>query len=560
MKYTMIMKINKYILGLLAMVGLLGVQSCDDEKYDVEGNPNNLVYFIPSATNAVSTFNVDWTSRGAVGDDVIIKLPVKSTRQVENTTRTYAEVDNSLVNSYNAANATSYESFPSDAYTIVKSAATIEAGQNLSVDSIEISVPAESFIPLDKSSYLLPVRLTKVEGGNAKASVQYNTVYAVVNVSYPDEVKLDVSITNGSNMGTSILDISELPASYSFTVSTSGSVRQDELVTLGVDRSLVAYYNTQKNTNYTVLPENADVTIEGLEATMTWGEKQSSEIKVTLNSNRNLTMGTTYMLPITIKEVSGGLQLKENYSTVYLVLDYIDPNSKFTALDISNYECYSNYYFAESLQKELTRFTYEVKICANELSGMSRFFAFNGSKTMMFRFGEGGVANRLQCVTGSGQNMFTNTRFETSRWYLLTVTYDGSKFTLYVDGVKDSELNVNNYSTLFKGVEIGMSWAGYPSQQAFKGSICEARIWNRALAASEIVTGKCSVEPDSEGLLAYWKMNEGEGHIFYDYTNNGYNIDWSNTWRCLTESEPDPGTNLTDRHNYIGWSKDNICK
>lgn len=560
MKYTMIMKINKYILGLLAVVGLLGVQSCDDEKYDVKGNPNNLIYFISSATNSVSTFSVDWTSRGAVGDDVIVKLPVKSTRQVENTIMVYAEVDNSLVNSYNAINATSYESFPSGAYTVVKSAATIESGQNLSVDSIEISVPAENFIPLDKSTYLLPVRLTKVEGGNAKASVQYNTVYAVVNVSYPDEVKLDVSITNGSNMGTSILDIAELPASYTFTVSTNSSVRQDERVTLATDRSLVTYYNTQKNTNYTVLPENADITIEGLETTMTWGQKQSSEIKVTLNSNRNLAMGTTYMLPITIKEVSSGLQLKENYGTVYLVLDYIDPNSKFAALDISNYECYSNYYFAESLQTELTRFTYEIKMNASELSGISRFFAFNGSKTTMFRFGEGGTANRLQCVTGSGKNMFTNTLFETNRWYHLTVTYDGSKFMLYVDGIKENETSVNNYSTLFKGVEIGMSWAGYPSQQVFKGSICEARIWNRVLSADEITTGKCSVEPDAEGLLAYWKMNEGEGHIFYDYTNHGYNIDWSNTWRCLTEGELDPGTNLTDRHSYISWSKDNICK
>lgn len=556
----MIMKINKYILGLLAMIGLLGVQSCDDENYDVEGNPNNLIYFLPAATNSVSTFNVDWTSRGAVGDEVKIKLPVKSTKQAENTIMAYAEIDNSLVSSYNAANETSYEAFPSDAFTIVKSVATIEAGQSQSVDSVEISVPAESFIPLDKSAYLLPLRLTRVEGGGAKASVQYNTAYAIVNVSFPDEVKLDVSITNGSNLGISMLDISELPASYSFTVSASGNVRQDEQVVLEADRSLVEYYNTQRNTDYTVLPENADITIEGLEATMGWGERESSEIKVTVNSNRNLSMGTTYMLPITIKEVSSGLQLRENYGTVYLVLDYIDPNSKFTALNISNSELYSNYYFAESLQKDLTNFTYEIKINANELSGMSRFFAFNGSRTVMFRFGEGGIANRLQCVTGSGRNIFSNTRFETNRWYLLSVTYDGSKFSLYIDGVKDNEVNSSGYSTQFRGVEIGMSWAGYPSQQVFNGSICEARIWNRALGADEIVAGKCGVEPDSQDLLAYWKMNEGEGHTFYDYTNNGYNIDWSDTWRCLTESEPDPGTHLDDRHNYISWSRDNICR
>lgn len=557
------MKWNKYILMLLT--GMLCFQSCDNETYDVEGNPNNLIYFIPSTTGSaqgnISTFNVDWTSRGAVGDEVVVKLPVKSTRQAENMMMVYVEVDNSLVNSYNTSNGTSYEAFPSDVYTVVKSAATIEQGKTLSVDSIEVRVPAENFVALDKSVYLLPVRLTKVEG-NGKISVQHNTALAIVNITYPDEVKLDVSITNGTNMGTSVLDISALPASYAFTVSATGNVRQDETVTLEVDRSLVEYYNTSKNTNYVALPQNADVTVTGLESAISWGEKQASEIKVTLNSLNNLEMGTTYMLPITIKEVSSGLQLKENYTTMYLLLDYIAPNSKFVALDISNYECYSNYYFAESLQKELTNFTYEIKIHANQLSGMSRFFAFNGSNTVMFRFGEGGNdATRLQCVTGKG-NFFANTSFETGKWYLLSLTYDGSKFTFYVNGVKDCEYSVSNYSTLFKGVEIGMSWAGYPSQQNFNGSICETRIWNRTLTESELSAGICGVEPDSQGLQAYWKMNEGEGHIFYDYTGNGYNIDWSDTWRCLTESESDPGTHLTDRHNYIGWDKSdsNVCK
>ena len=34
------MKINTYILGLLAVTGLFSFQSCDDESYDVVGNPD----------------------------------------------------------------------------------------------------------------------------------------------------------------------------------------------------------------------------------------------------------------------------------------------------------------------------------------------------------------------------------------------------------------------------------------------------------------------------------------------------------------------------------------
>ena len=57
------MKINTYILGLLAVAGLFSFQSCDDESYDVVGNPDNLIYFPPkgqfnNTSAAVETFTV----------------------------------------------------------------------------------------------------------------------------------------------------------------------------------------------------------------------------------------------------------------------------------------------------------------------------------------------------------------------------------------------------------------------------------------------------------------------------------------------------------------------
>ena len=38
------MKINMHILGLLVVVGLFSLQSCDDESYDIEGSNQNYVY------------------------------------------------------------------------------------------------------------------------------------------------------------------------------------------------------------------------------------------------------------------------------------------------------------------------------------------------------------------------------------------------------------------------------------------------------------------------------------------------------------------------------------
>ena len=82
-------------------------------------------------------------------------------------------------------------------------------------------------------------------------------------------------------------------------------------------------------------------------------------------------------------------------------------------------------------------------------------------------------------------------------------------------------------------------------------------MWNRALTASEISTGFAGVNAHSEGLVAYWKMNEGEGHIFHDATGHGYDMDWTDTWRDDKEN----GVLVAhDYSQYIKWVKDDNNK
>ena len=51
--------------------------------------------------------------------------------------------------------------------------------------------------------------------------------------------------------------------------------------------------------------------------------------------------------------------------------------------------------------------------------------------------------------------------------------------------------------------------------------ICECRIWNRVLTAEEIQAKNhfYYVDPKSEGLVAYWKFDEGQGVSITDYAN-----------------------------------------
>ena len=56
------------------------------------------------------------------------------------------------------------------------------------------------------------------------------------------------------------------------------------------------------------------------------------------------------------------------------------------------------------------------------------------------------------------------------------------------------------------------------------GEISEVRIWNVERTAEQIADNPYKVDPASEGLVAYWKFNEGSGKVVIDRTGNGNDI------------------------------------
>lgn len=54
------------------------------------------------------------------------------------------------------------------------------------------------------------------------------------------------------------------------------------------------------------------------------------------------------------------------------------------------------------------------------------------------------------------------------------------------------------------------------------GEICEVRIWNVVRTQEEIYKNMYDVDPQTPGLCAYWKFNDGKGHnTAKDFTGNG---------------------------------------
>ena len=134
-----------------------------------------------------------------------------------------------------------------------------------------------------------------------------------------------------------------------------------------------------------------------------------------------------------------------------------------------------------------------------------------------------------------GLNVRSSTDLQGGVWTHLAVVLDGTNATIYQDGqnVGSAALPAN-----FAGVDLTKCINGWRQPQFFSlgrssdntrsfcGKMAEVRLWNRALTADEINAENhfYTVDPNSKGLVAYWKLNEGDGTIFHDSTSNGNDL------------------------------------
>ena len=92
-------------------------------------------------------------------------------------------------------------------------------------------------------------------------------------------------------------------------------------------------------------------------------------------------------------------------------------------------------------------------------------------------------------------------------WSHVALTFDGTTVRAYINGVASGTNAVSG--TLFNStapIEIGAR----NNAHFFNGNIDEVRIWTRVLSAAEVLSQKdIQIDANSNGLVAYYKMNQG---------------------------------------------------
>ncbi|MEJ8762926.1 DUF1735 domain-containing protein [Phocaeicola sp. HCN-40430] len=176
------MKITKYLWSVsLLLAGMFGFHSCDEETYDVTGNPDNLIFLKTNSNFDISRFPTGGAET-VRGDEVVVKIPVFATRPVDGEVSVSAEIDASLVEQYNTANSVEYSSVDESLIVWKKKTVKFLPGAYVASDSIEFSIPKESCVNFEEKSYLIPVRLTESSGCNISLNNRYS--YAVVTCEY----------------------------------------------------------------------------------------------------------------------------------------------------------------------------------------------------------------------------------------------------------------------------------------------------------------------------------------------------------------------------------------
>ena len=308
-----------FAFGLLAFAGIALTSCSSDDVYDVQGNPNDLIY-ISHFADKVTKCQI-YNTPGGVFGTIAASLPVKVQRPLTDSLSVTATVDTTLVSTYNAAHGTTYSQFPAEVLShLLIASGGISAGEYAGNTPVKISLSNEYCGSLTDSAYLLPFRLTG-SSSSVKSSEDQGIGYIIV-VNKSDYLYPTTNtVVNSAIVSTPVGIFGGINASFGIGVRQAANV--DIKINAEVDNSLIETYNSAKGTTYASLPDNVVNALNITSAVIKSGETSSSTMLTVTDPSgaaKNLT-GKGYLLPIRLTAVYPNGQ-KQSYDNniAYVVI------------------------------------------------------------------------------------------------------------------------------------------------------------------------------------------------------------------------------------------------
>lgn len=337
-----------------------------------------------------------------------------------------------------------------------------------------------------------------------------------------------IYMTDAQNNPDKTITIDTPPASTTFTVSSSVKATEDVHIGLEIRADLIDSYNSRYGKNYKMAPDGS-FSLSASETVIHAGYSTSDEIEVTISDIDGFEEGSTYCIPVSISSVSA-MQVLEPSRTLFIVLK-TPVISKAIYLGTNKYTVPS--FLENSSISALPQITLEARVYVERFAESDPYISsIMGIEGICgVRFGDVKVPNNcVQICHDSYQPAASNNPCSTNTWYHVAAVWTGTSWDIYIDGLyitgtQTAGETIDLSSDNSGGFQIGASYGG---GRYLYGYIAEVRVWTRALSQSEIANNMNYVDPQSDGLLAYWRMNayepnpSGSGNIVKDETGHGH--------------------------------------
>ena len=266
------------------------------------------------------------------------------------------------------------------------------------------------------------------------------------------------------------------------------------------DNSLVEAYNLKNGT--TCLPMPAEnFTLTTTNAVIKAGDIYSAPNQIQLKNLLKVEEGLTYVIPVVM--TAEGAPMMSGSDVVYVVVK--------KPISITKVQKFNGKYLDVTLSasaKSLSSLTFETLLYTTYYKVLSTVMGNEG--ILILRFSDlKHPANELQIAGKISVIIPEPDIFQTNKWYHVAFTYDSDTemATIYVNGEKIIAKNVGEQTfNLNERFCIGYAY-DYDPNRTWPGYMSECRLWTVARTANQLRDNMMYVDPNTEGLMGYWKMN-----------------------------------------------------
>lgn len=323
-------------------------------------------------------------------------------------------------------------------------------------------------------------------------------------------------------------------------IATALQVEEDLTGVLVADPSLTEMFRKEYATPSAVALPMSCCSIDNPELTIMKGSNASAPATITFSNLGTLNRNLIYVMPIALKNVTD-INVIASKTVVFYV---------FKGAALINVVC--NFKENRAGAKEwktpekfnnMRQFTAECLVRQNVAGRLiSTIMGTEGG--YLLRIGDAGVPDTQLQIACNTNHTNSNMNLTLGKWTHIACVFDNGYTTVYFDGKKvldgassgRSSVTWGAYGddkTEVSGRYFWLSYS-YASDRYLDGEMAEVRIWDHCLTEEEINadTHFYTVDPASDGLIAYWKLDDGAGTILKDSSPNGNDLtlETATTW------------------------------